>query len=240
MWDNAILLRNTANALIAFSVLAVLYGVAYYILHLPSLFPVRAVHLGAIPHRVDARQVLAVARDEVRGNLLTADIEHLRKSLESLPWVRSASIRRKFPDALVVNLEEHRAVARWNDSGLVNQQGDVFVADSEQELPQFVGQDGESAEILHNHAQFNQQLQMLGLSVAQIALSPRHAWRLRLSNGVLLELGHEDLEQRLARFVAVQVADKAGRRAEALAAARYVDLRYRNGFAVRQAENVRG
>lgn len=244
MWDNALLIRNIANALIALSVFAMLYGAAYYVTHLPGLLPLQSVRLSAAPQRVSAVKLLQVMRSEVRGNLFTVDIEHLRRSLEKLPWVRSVSIRREFPHCLSVQLEEHQALARWNNStrfdpstgsghaffraGLVNMQGEVFSAESEQVLPGFFGQDGASAEIAQHYAQFNQQLVGMGLSVAQVALSPRHAWQLRLSNGTVLELGREDMQQRLARFVAgypYSLAEQAG-------SARYVDMRYRNGFAV--------
>ena len=228
MWDNAALLRNIADTLIAFSVLAVLYGAGYYTVHLPGLLPVRSVHLSATPHRVVAEEVLAVARNEVRGNFFTVDIERLRQSLEKLPWVRRVNIRREFPDRLAVQMEEHQALARWNSSALVNMQGEVFSADSEQALPGFIGQAGDSGEVAQRYMQFSRQLAALNLQMAQLALSPRHAWQLRLSNGMVLELGREEMQQRLARFVAVypySMAVQAG-------SVRYVDMRYRNGFAV--------
>ncbi|HEU0219796.1 MAG TPA: cell division protein FtsQ/DivIB [Gallionella sp.] len=228
MWDNAIRLKNIANALMAFSVLAVLYGAVYYTVHLPGLFPLRSVHLGAAPQRVVAEKVLAVARNEVRGNLFTVDIERLRQSLERLPWVRSVTVRREFPDRLAVQLEEHQALARWNNSALVNMQGEVFSAESEQALPGFIGQTGDSSEVAQRYAQFSRQLAALNLQVAQLALSPRHAWQLRLSNGMVLELGREEMQQRLARFVAVYPYSLAGQ----AGSVRYVDMRYRNGFAV--------
>lgn len=240
MWDNAILLRNIASALIVFSALVVLYGVVYYLMHLPGLFPIRSLHLSAAPHRIGAGDVLAVARSGVRGNLFTADIERLRESLEKLPWVRSASIRREFPDALTVHMEEHHPVARWNSSALLNQQGEIFVAESEQALPQFIGQEGTSAEMMQRYGQFSRQLDVLGLSVAQVSLSPRHAWQLRLSNGTLLELGREDMEQRLARFVSVQMATGEGLKTGGGTGVKHVDLRYRNGFAVRELADDQG
>jgi len=228
VWDNAILLRNIANALIAFSVLAAAYGAVYYVAHLPGLFPVRSVRLSAPPQRVATAELMQVMRSDVRGNLLTMDIERLRQTLEKLPWVRNVSVRREFPQNLVVQVEEHQAFARWNGGALVNQYGEIFFAESKQKLPNFIGQDGTSVEIAQNYVQFNQQVAELGLTVAQIALSPRHAWQLRLSNDMVLELGCEDMQQRLARFVSVfpyNPAVQAG-------TARHVDLRYRNGFAV--------
>ena len=67
-------------------------------------------------------------------------------------------------------------------------------------------------------------------------LSPRYAWQLRLSNGITLELGRDQLKepvlQRLARFVAFypQTLGSLNRRLE------YVDLRYPSGFALRVPE----
>lgn len=264
MWDNAALLRNIASALFTFSALAVLSGAAWYAVHLPGLLPLHSVYLSAAPQRIDAPEVLRVVREEVQGNFFTVDIGRLRASLEKLPWVRSVTIRREFPDRLAVKFEEHQAVARWNNTALVNRQGEVFfvgtdrVAESEQALPDFIGQDGTSLEVAQHYAQFSQQLAALNesmfldcslsrlrgrvgvgesvhgtcsaanLQVTQLALSPRHAWQLRLSNGLVLELGREDMQQRLARFVAVYPYSLAAMQG----AVKYVDLRYPNGFAV--------
>lgn len=234
MWDNAPLLRNVANALIAFSVLAVLYGAIHYTVHLPGLFPLHGVRLSAATQRVAAPEVLQVVHSEVAGNFFTVDIERLRQSLEKLPWVRSVSIHREFPGNLVVRLEEHQVLARWNDNALVNLQGEVFSAGSDQVLPNFIGQAGDSREVAQYYAQFGQQLAALNLRVVQLALSPRHAWQLRLSNGMVLELGREDMQQRLARFVMVYpYIENRGQKAGGGNAVRYVDLRYHNGFAVR-------
>jgi len=226
MWDNPALLKSITNALLAFSALAMLYGATYHVVHLPGLFPLRSVRLDAVPQRVDAQTVLAVARNEIRGNFFTVDIERLRQSLEKLPWVRGVAVRREFPGRLAVRFEEHQALARWNGAALVNTHGEVFDAQSEQALPGFIGQTGASGEMAQHYVLFSEQLAALDLRVAQLALTPRHAWQLHLSNGVVLELGREAMQQRLARFVTVYPYSLAGR------AVRYVDMRYRNGFAV--------
>ena len=234
MWDNAPLLRSIANALIVFSVCAVLYGSVHYATHLPGLFPLQSVRLSEVPQRVAAADVLQVVRNEVHGNFFTVDIERLRQSLEQLPWVRNVSIRREFPHRLAVRLEEHQALARWNNAALLNRQGEVFAAKSEQVLPSFTGQDGTAAEVTQQYAQFSRQLAALDLQVTRLALSPRHAWQLRLSNGMVLELGREDMQQRLARFVEVYPYSLATMQSKV----KYVDLRYRNGFAAQMAGNV--
>jgi cell division protein FtsQ len=228
MWDNAPLLRNMANTLISFSVLAMLYGVIYYAVHLPGLFPLQNVSLSVAPQRVDAAGVLQVIHNEVQGNFFTVDIERLRQSLEKLPWVRSAGIRREFPHHLEVQLEEYQPLARWNNNALVDSQGEVFVAQSDLVMPDFAGQDGTAAEVAQRYEQFSQQLSGLDLQVTRLVLSPRHAWQLRLSNGMVLELGREDVQQRLTRFVEAYPYSLAAIQSRV----KYVDLRYSNGFAV--------
>ena len=69
---------------------------------------------------------------------------------------------------------------------------------------------------------------MVDLYVEKINLTPRYAWQLSLTNGVVLELGREDLEQRIAKFIEVYPLSLAAEEGNF----KYVDLRYRNGFAV--------
>jgi cell division protein FtsQ len=77
------------------------------------------------------------------------------------------------------------------------------------------------------YAELNAELQPMQQHIAQISLSPRFAWQVKLDSGMVLELGREEMRRRLARFVAVYPYSLG-------ALARpvdHVDLRYRNGFA---------
>jgi len=210
MWDNAVLLRSIANTLFGLSALAVFYGAVYYLVHLPGLFPLRSVAISEVPKRVGKTEILQMVRSSANGNFFTVDIDHVRQSLEKLPWVRSVSVRREFPYQLMVQLEEHQALASWNNTALVNLQGEVFSVGSEdvsankRSLPSFIGPEGASGEVAQRYEQFSEQIMPLNWQAKQIALSARHAWQLRLDNGMVLELGREDVQHRLARFVAAQ------------------------------------
>ena len=226
MWDKPDTLRQLANTLFGISFMLMLYGALHYVLRLPE-FPLRAVQLNATPYRVDVAQVEAVVRNEVRGNFFTVNMESTQHAFEKLPWVRKVSVRRHFPWRLDVSLEEHVALAYWNGAGLVNTHGEVFAMKTDQVLPKFIGQPDTAVEVVQMYRAFGEQLAPLKQEIVQISLSPRHAWQLRLSNGTVLELGHEQPQQRLARFVAVYPYSLAPRQR----AMNYVDLRYQNGFA---------
>jgi cell division protein FtsQ len=204
---------------------------------------------------VTEAQIRLVAERRVRGTFFTVDLEHVRSSLEKLPWVREARVERRWPDTLVVSLVEHVPLARWNDRALISDAGDVFVAAVNQPLPRLFGPDDSSAEVIAAYRRHQTALAQLGMSISELRLSPRHAWRIRLDNGMQLALGREQADTRLARFVALYprlfaaqaVADAsnppaAGAPSDLPAAPiapaaqmtpDTVDLRYPDGFAVR-------
>ena len=225
MWDDARKLQRLANALFGLSFALILLGAAHYMVHLPA-FAVRSIHLSIEPQRADAGQIEAAARAAMHGNFFTADLDGVRQAIEQVPWVHTASVRRVFPWALEVTLDEQVALARWNDAELVNTDGEVFPGQTDLILPKFDGAPGSAAEIAQMYRALSEKLAPLDQVIAQISLSPRHAWQLRLDNGTVLELGREQTVERLERYVRVYPGSLAP------VQARYVDLRYRNGFAV--------
>ena len=229
MWDNAPLLRGIANALFGLSLVLVLYGAVRYVLRLP-VFPLRTVELIAVPQRVPVDLLERVVHEQVSGNFFTVDLDKTRQEFEQLPWVRKVSVRRKFPWSLEVEVEEQMALANWNGTALVNTYGEVFEAKPDQSLPVFTGQPDTSAQVTQMYGELNAVLQPMKQQIVQIGLSQRFAWQVKLDNGMVLELGREEMRQRLARFVSAYPYSLA-----ALARpANHVDLRYRNGFAAYQ------
>jgi cell division protein FtsQ len=194
------------------------------------IFPLRDVSVtGRVAHTT-RDQVESIVREELRGNFFTLDLEATRVAFEKLPWVRRAALRRVWPDRLEVAIEEHVALARWRDTALVNDRGEVFEAATDARLPVFAGPEGSAAEMAAQYGVFANLLASIGRAPAQLRLSERRAWELQLDNGDVLELGRQDLAARLGRFTTLyertvgQLPPRAYR----------IDLRYPNGFALRQ------
>lgn len=205
-------------------------GALHWLLE-PGRFPVSRVEVkGELRHTTPERIEAAIPR--AAGNFFAADLAEVRAGVERLPWVRRVSVRRVWPAGLEVSVEEHVALARWgtaDDTGrLVNTHGETFSAKTAQALPAFVAPGGTSAEVARRYQRFSAIVAPLGTRVERVVLTQRHAWQLRLANGLHLMLGRDaDLaEARLRRFVEVYPSLE-GRKHE------YVDLRYPNGFALR-------
>lgn len=230
MWDNPRQLNMLAGFLVGITGLA--FALAALQLGLRSgVWPLREVAvLGALEH-TSRGEIEAALQGRVAGNFFSADLAAVRSALERLPWVRRATVRRVWPDRLEVTVEEHVALARWGDGGLVNTFGERFAAANDAKLPQLAGPARSEGEVARRYARFGEIVAPLGRSVAQLVLSPRLAWQLKLDNGVQLALGRDGdaAEERLRRFV--QTVAKGGARYD------YVDLRYPNGFALRMPDN---
>lgn len=231
MWDRPDILNRISGALVGLAVVLALYGAIRYVVHLP-LFPLRYVKVTAPVAHVTAAQIETIIQSSLRGNFFTLDLPAARTAFEKLPWVRSVHVRRQWPDRLEVTLEEHQPLARWGTTALVNTHGETFQAAYGGDLPVFVGPPGSAKEIAIQYDFFRRSLMPLQRKPMRVQLSARRAWEVRLDDGLTLELGRENMEARLQRFVASydRTLGRLQRRIQ------YVDLRYPNGYAVRIPE----
>lgn len=229
MWNKPQILNWIANLLYAIAVVMLLYGVLYVVVHLP-IFPLREVRIEGELKHVSSQQVKLITARYLKGNFFTVDLENARDAFKKLPWARNVTVRRRWPGALEVVIEEHRELARWGSVALVNTYGELFNAASDSELPVFLGPADGVHEVTEHFSAMSELLATAKLSVSEIALTPRRSWQIRTRNGLVIALGREEMESRLKRFVSVypQTLTSANGHLS------YVDLRYPNGFSVRK------
>lgn len=231
MWDRPDLLNRLANGLYALAGLAVVYGALWIVVHMPW-FAVRHIDVSGSSAHVTREQIDAIVASEMQGTFFTLNLPQARRAFEKLPWVREVKLRRHWPDRLEVSVVEHVALARWGNDALVNTHGEIFHAAYDGTLPTFIGPAGTSKEVAIQYDFFRRKLAPLGMTPVLVQLTPRRAWQVRLEGGPTIELGRDEIETRLARYVDAheRTLGTLKRRIE------YVDLRYANGFAVRIPE----
>lgn len=233
MWDDPRKLNAIALALVVAAVAMLLWGGIAWAVRQP-VFAIRRVVVDGSLVRTNPTHISAVIREELRGTFFTMRLDEARASLQKVPWVKTVALRRQWPDRLEVSVVEHEPLARWNDTGLVDTEGEAFSAAFDGELPQFNGPEGTAAQLTARFRDFGTALASRSLAISEIHLSPRGAWRIKTagSSSLTIELGRTAPAERLSRFVGyyartLGALTRSGTRVE------YVDLRYRNGFAVR-------
>jgi cell division protein FtsQ len=244
MWQDVRALNATANGLIALVVLASVASGVWWLSQRP-VFTLRTVRVESMSEsdlaRVNAPTVRAGVVGKIKGNFFTANLEQVRIAFESVPWVRRATVRREWPDQLIVAVEEHEPLGTWGEDGrLLSTKGDLFIAnlaeaDEDQVLPEFDGPAGSEKEVLARYTELRGWFAPLKLTPQALTLSSRYAWTLRLDNGMSVALGREQdkntLRTRVARLVGIypQLMTRLRDGIDT------IDMRYPNGLALSAA-----
>lgn len=235
------LMNAAATALFALAGASLVALGAWWALRQP-LFAIGGITVqGDVQHN-NAVTLRANVAPRLQGNFFTTDLARARMVFESVPWVRTAIVRREFPNRLRVILQEHRPVAYWGPEGesrLVNSFGEVFEANlgevDAEDLPRLAGPDGQAAEVLAMFEALKPLFASVDLGLDVLELTGRGGWRAELDNGAEVEIGRgtaEEVQARTLQFVRTltQAASQNGRRADALESA---DLRHADGYAMR-------
>lgn len=224
-----IIRQRVIPAVAAAGVLAALGTASWYGYDAVTNRPVREVvftgDLEPLP-----RDVLEEFARELKKRTVGTSLASVRDNAKRIPWVRDAAVRRAWPDAIEVRFDAYRALARWNDKELLSPAGEVFAASTDAALPSFHGPDAAAATMASTWPALVEALAPIGSAIQDVRLSQRGAWEILLASGLRLMLGREEIAARARRFAAAwpQVVARGVQTA-------YADLRYPNGFALRQA-----
>jgi cell division protein FtsQ len=234
MWDDVKALNAAAVTLATLVTVALAAGVLAWAVRQPA-FAFRDVVVTAPLARADAAYVESVLRGQLHGTFFTLDLDAARAALHQVPWVKRVALRRQWPSRLEVTIDEYTPLARWNDNALVDTEGDVFAADYNGDLPQFVGPEGRAVELSNRYREFREVLAPLGLTLTAVRLTPRGSWSLTAAHEravLAIELGRSEPAQRLQKLASVY-SRTVGALMQAGTTVDYVDMRYRSGFAAR-------
>ena len=240
MWHDVRALNATASTLLAATLLAAIASGVWWLSQRP-MFTLREVRVeslyGINLKHVNELTVRNSVLGKLRGNFFTTDLDQVRTTFEAVPWVRRATVRREWPDQLIVALEEHEALGTWGEDGrLLSTKGDVFTAnlaeaEEDHELPAFDGPDGSEKEVMSRYAELRGWFAPLKLVPQALSLSSRYAWTVRLDNGMSVALGREQtsttLKERVDRLTGIYP-----QLVEHLQNIDTIDMRYQNGLAL--------
>jgi cell division protein FtsQ len=176
-------------------------------------------------HYVRQNQVLMKVKEieERNRNLMALDIDRLRGSLELLPWVKTAIVRRALPDKLLIQIEERIpiAFARMDDSTwLVDEEAILLETKSEQfsgfNFPVVVGfEAGFESEVLTRNkkrialykrlmASLDENETGLSNDVSEVHVQDADGISVILNDDtVLVHLGAEQFQEKFRRYLAM-------------------------------------
>jgi cell division protein FtsQ len=248
-WNSPRWVNFVANAFAALGI-AVFGVIAAWWLSERSMFRIQEVRVTATKGFELKHVALGPLQQQLKGYLESEPtasffrlrLDKVRELSEGVSWVRHARVRRVWPNRLEISVEEHEALALWDDGRIVNTFGELFSAnldEAEEEgaLPEFSGPLGSEKLVLSRYAELRRLLVPLNVQPTALTLSSRQAWEAQLDDGSKLLMGREQglpIDERVKRWVTAYPEAKAKLNGRA----ELIDLRYPNGFALGELTNV--
>lgn len=226
---------RAAVLLVSLAVCGMLIGIGHLVWRLadPASLPIRKVAVEGNFRHLTPGHVQSVVSSAVDAGFWGIDVGAIREKLLDEPWLHDASVRRVWPDTLRVSIEEQEPVAYWGEHALLNSEGDIFAPDRETmptNLAILNGPVGTEVEVLGRYRSIKMQFAKCGLKVSRVDLSERRAWTIAIEGGTRVVVGRRSIEERLARFErGFELALKPHWENIGV-----VDMRYTNGFSIRQ------
>ena len=204
---------------------------AVHKLQASATLPIRNVHFISRSHHLSQEELKRAVVSSLKGGFFSVDLERIEHTLEALPWVDTASVRRQWPDTLLIKIIEQQAVAHWGKDGLLNPRGEIFYPRDtlvRRELPVLYGPEGRERELIARFRRVFRTLLPAGLKLRALVEDERRAWHLLLANGIPVALGRIEPVKRVERFVRIYPRILAPKASDIAG----IDLRYTNGFSV--------
>ena len=187
--------------------------------------------------RVSPETVQAIVQPYIGESFWRVDLERLHADLLSLEWVYKATVKRRWPNKVIITLEEQKPVARWSDDGLLNQSGDIFYPHDIAPFKDWVALEGnplQSRQLLHDLVTFQDTFKPLDWTIDVLKQQPDGSWNIHFLSGVTVLLDNEDWQAKLSRFTRALPKTKQALRKFA----QVFDLRYSNGFVIKQKKQL--
>jgi cell division protein FtsQ len=195
--------------------------------------PIRRVDISSDGRAVSVNKLRPLVDRFVTRDFYTLNTHELQLRLSLIPWVKSASIRRVWPDKLSVVIHERKAFALWNETQLLSADGVLFqppITTYPPNLPQLSGGEGDEKKVLEEYLILTKEMGFLGLRVLALNLVGSSC-NFLLDSKTKVYFNQGD-KQQLARFNKLFQQVLRGK----LQRVERVDLRYPGGASVRWKE----
>lgn len=185
--------------------------------------------------RADKGALLALINIRRGDPIFQTDPEAAAKSLEKMHWVDQATVTRRLPDEIHINLVERQALALYQHQKklrLIDRSGNII---PDQEISQFAHLPMVIGPSAHEQAPdlftlLSAQPSVLNQLDNAIWIGGRR-WNLHLTNGITIKLPETGAELALARYV--KLSDQPQFQSDDIAV---VDLRYPDKAVITQRE----
>lgn len=184
---------------------------------------------------INSEVIEDIINNHIKGSFIREQLNEMQKHIKQNPWISDVTLRRQWPDKLLVKVIEQQAIARWGVIGFVNNSGELVKVDNNElinDLPILRGAEEQAMEIMKQYQVLSQAIAPYGLSMVELEKTHLGAWALILDNGWQLLLGRNDAVKKVQGLMRMLVNNTIERQDEISV----IDMRYEQGLAIQWVE----
>ena len=167
-------------------VIVPVFGGISYLVQNHTFLPIKTIQLSGVFKHIDQQEIEKALRPFVGEGFFSLDIQNVRNSLRDKPWAESVSIRRLWPDRVMIQIVEKKPLARWDNDHFLSDKAEVFAA---------------------NTKEFNSLTKIYNID-------SRGAVNIDLTNGFKIKVGRDNVDSKIERLVSIYAQQIRPRRNE--------------------------
>jgi cell division protein FtsQ len=135
----------------------------------PKRFPVLEVKIIGNLQYQDKDQIQVALLKDLSKGFYGLSVNQLKKNLLDLSWIEASEVKRLWPGTIQINLIERKPVVIWNQTSLISERGDLFVAKGNKEMaslesfPKLDGPEGRHSLVWQNYLVMEKMLEPMNL-----------------------------------------------------------------------------
>lgn len=198
--------------------------------------PIEKIRISGQFKELDTTRLEQQLKPYLGAGFFSVDIQQIQQLVSTQPWIQSVSVRRIWPDQIMVSVVEKKAYARWDDEHLLSTQAAIFKAETGKfkHLPLLNGYEGQSEAVLKRYLQISKIFGDRDINVSEYREDSKGALTLLLDGQLKVSLGSDNNQQKIEHMLAVYPQQIKPRSDQI----QHIDFRYSNGFAIAWKQGV--
>jgi len=206
-------------------------------------FNIRKITLTGDAAHVDRAGLQQSVARMIKGNYFSLNSEEIIQAVAELPWVEKVRLRRRWPDTLMIDVEEYQPIALWGEDRWLTTSGKIVALPLPKNivLPQLGGPSSAAEQVWNTYQKWSKKFAQNGIRLRKMKLSKQHLYTLTLeyttrmidsARGFEMILAEKNAEQQLSAFL----ISRRQSLIELPGQIKTVDMRYPSGFSISRYE----
>ena len=178
----------------------------YLVLTQGNIRPIRNIEIANTLIYANGQDVKNAINEVGRLDYFFTNLGEITRKIENVDWVKSVSVEKRWPDTLIVKLEERIPYVRFGDAEFLDREGNRFFLPPSGGLRDLFRVDGElgtEKKVLAMYAVLKPWFEERNMELRSIKLDSRQNWRLYTDNNIEIILGKDDLNLRLKKLFSI-------------------------------------